>query len=76
LVEENLRKRIEGKLEFGNYAFRVMKKQGEIFNAEVFDSGVIYQGKPAVIGILFDITERKEIDLEGTVRFSLCFILI
>jgi len=60
LVEENLRKRIEGKLEFGNYAFRVMKKQGEIFNAEVFDSGVIYQGKPAVIGILFDITERKE----------------
>jgi PAS domain S-box-containing protein len=59
LVKENIRKRISGEVEHIHYSFRGLKKNGEVFDAEVFGSRVIYKGKPAVIGTLLDITERK-----------------
>jgi PAS domain S-box-containing protein len=59
IVKENLRKRFEGKAESINYTFRGQKKSGEVFDVEVFGSRIIYNGKPAVVGTLLDITERK-----------------
>jgi PAS domain S-box-containing protein len=60
LVKENIRKRISGEVEHIHYSFRGLKKNGEVFDAEVFGSRVIYKGKPAVVGTLLDITERKK----------------
>lgn len=60
MVEENLRKRIKGELDFMNYFFRGVRKDGQVFYAEVFGSRVIYQGEPAIIGTVLDVTKHKE----------------
>ena len=59
LVEENIRKRISHEVQSLHYEFRGVRKSGEIINTEVYGSYTIYQGKPAVIGTMLDITKRK-----------------
>lgn len=59
LVRENLRKRIEGEVPDANYAFRGVRKDGGEIVVEVFGSRIDYMGRPAVLGTLLDITERK-----------------
>jgi len=59
LVEENLRRRVEGKVKSLNYGFRGIKKSGEAFYVEVFGTRIDYLGRPAVIGSIQDVTERK-----------------
>ncbi|GAB4541057.1 MAG: hypothetical protein Fur0020_10380 [Thermodesulfovibrionia bacterium] len=59
IVEENIRKRIEGEVESVNYTFRGLKKDGGVFDVEVYGSKTVYKGRPAVIGTLLDITEKK-----------------
>ncbi len=58
LVKENLRKRTSGEMEAINYRFRGIKPSGEIVHLEVYGSRTDYQGKPAVIGTILDITDR------------------
>ncbi len=58
LVEENLRKRISGEMEAINYRFRGLKPTGEMIHIEVYGSRTDYQGRPAVIGTILDITAR------------------
>jgi PAS domain S-box-containing protein len=58
IVESNLRKRIEGKVKAVNYSFRCTRRDGEIIYVEVFGSRIDYKGKPAVLGMLIDITDR------------------
>jgi len=60
LVHENLRKRLCGEIEAINYRFRGIRTSGEVFNVEVYGSRTKYQGGPAVIGTLLDITHRLE----------------
>ena len=57
-IKECMRKRLEGEEEYGHYTFRGLKKGKEVIHAEVFSSATLYQGKPAVIGTLVDVTER------------------
>jgi len=58
LVRENLRKRVSGESDSANYSFRGMKKNREVIHVEVYGSRTQYQGGPAVIGTLLDITDR------------------
>jgi PAS domain S-box-containing protein len=60
IVQENLRKRIAGEMESINYRFRGKKAKGEMIHLEVYGSGTDYQGKPAVIGTILDITDSVE----------------
>ncbi len=60
IVEENIRRRISGEIEAVNYNVRGIKKNKDIIYIEVYGSRTIYQGEPAVIGTLLDITERKQ----------------
>jgi PAS domain S-box-containing protein len=46
------------------YEFKGIKKDGTIFDIEVLDTPIIYQEKPAIQGILMDITIRKQIEEE------------
>ncbi|MDA8124311.1 MAG: PAS domain S-box protein [Deltaproteobacteria bacterium] len=62
LVQENLRRRMTGETNSLNYEFRVVTKNGEVRYAEVRDSRTVYKDRPAVIGTLVDITERKRAD--------------
>jgi two-component system, cell cycle sensor histidine kinase and response regulator CckA len=59
LVLENLRKRISGDVVSLQYEFRIRTGAGKTRHVEVYSSLTVYQGKPAVIGTLLDITDRR-----------------
>jgi len=56
LVLKKFRERIEEGREIAYYTFRGVKKDGEIFDCEVRDSQIDYEGHPAVQGILLDVS--------------------
>ncbi|MFQ6109658.1 MAG: PAS domain S-box protein, partial [Candidatus Aminicenantales bacterium] len=62
IVEENFRRRLEGEAASINYEFRGMRKDKSLIFVEVYGSRTDYMGKPAVIGTLMDITERKRME--------------
>lgn len=52
--------RIEGKPVTSRYEFKIIKKNGDVRWLD-FGAGMIqYRGKPAAIGVAFDVTDRKE----------------
>ena len=59
-VEENLRKRVEGETDAIQYEFRGWTKERKIIFVEVYGSRFSYQGRPAVIGTLLDISDKKK----------------
>jgi PAS domain S-box-containing protein len=63
-VKKNLRDRTMGKIASVHHQFREITKSGQIINVEVYGSRTFFQGKPAVIGTLLDITERKQAEDE------------
>mgnify|MGYP001062043647 CR=1 FL=1 len=61
LVAENIRRRIAGEIKSLRYEFLGQRKDGSTLNVEVHGSVINYRGKPAIIGNLIDITERKKL---------------
>jgi len=59
MVEENIRKRLSGEIESLHSEFRAITKDDRIINVEVYGSRTMYRGRPAVVGTLLDITDRK-----------------
>ena len=59
LVEENIRRRLSGEIDSINFTFRLILENGEVRHMEAYGSRTVYMGRPAVIGTLQDITERK-----------------
>ena len=59
IVKENLRKRISGGIVPPVRDFKAITKNKKIIYIEVHGSGTVYHGRPAVVGTLSDITERK-----------------
>jgi diguanylate cyclase (GGDEF)-like protein/PAS domain S-box-containing protein len=64
IVAENIRKRIEGEVQTVRYTFRALRKDGEEIELEVHGAGTQFQGQPAVIGTLLDITDRKRAEAQ------------
>jgi PAS domain S-box-containing protein len=58
-VEEQVQRRTSGEGEFTQYTFRGVKKSGQIFHVEIHGSASVHKGKPAAMGTLLDISERK-----------------
>ena len=56
---ENIRKRLAGEVESIHYEVRLVTKTGAIRCAEAYGSRTIYRGRPAVIGTILDVTDRK-----------------
>ncbi|MGO8991577.1 MAG: PAS domain S-box protein [bacterium] len=61
-VEGSIGKRMKGEEDFIRYEFRIATKSQEIRNVEVFSSRTIYHGRPAVLGTMVDVTERKRVE--------------
>jgi len=59
LVAENIRRRISGEIPSLHYTTRAIHKNGSIVQLEVFGAATMLDDRPAVIGTLIDITERK-----------------
>lgn len=58
-VKENLLKRIFGEIDFLQSEFKAIRKNGEVFHMEAYGSRITYKGRPAIMGTLMDISERK-----------------
>lgn len=67
-VQEQVRRRVAGEIESSQYTIRGVKKTGEIIHVSIYGSSLIYQGRPAAIGTMLDIT--KELELEKRVAQS------
>ncbi|HYA26471.1 MAG TPA: PAS domain S-box protein [Thermodesulfovibrionales bacterium] len=60
IVKENLRKRISGEIQSSQHSFRGIKKNKESIHVDAFGSRTVYKARPAVVGTLLDVTERKQ----------------
>jgi len=72
LARENIRKWISGGVPSSRYSLRVLHQSGAVLQVEVHSSRTDYNGRPAVMGMLVDITERKQ--AEGELASSLSLL--
>lgn len=63
LVETNIQRRLNGEINEIQYECRAQRKDGSVFDIEVFGSKMEIDGKTAMIGMMLDITERKRVDI-------------
>lgn len=59
VVEKNINRRITGRVKSINYEFRGIKKNGDIIYIEAYGYRTTYDGEPALIGTLLDITKKR-----------------
>lgn len=62
MVSDNVRRRLAGEIRSMRYAFTGMRKDGLRINVEVHGSAALFDGRPAVIGVLLDITARHKLE--------------
>lgn len=59
-VGELIRQRLEGELEVANYNCRLIRKSGEVIEVEALGRRITFEARPAILGTILNITERKE----------------
>lgn len=62
IVEESIRKRLHGETSEVHYERKARRKDGSLFDIEVFGSLMKIDGRSATIGIMLDVSERKRLD--------------
>lgn len=60
LIRRNLKRRLQGEVMERPYTFRAFRKDGELIELEVFARRIDYEGRPAVQGILIDVTKLRQ----------------
>ncbi|CAM4432481.1 MAG: hypothetical protein LEGION0403_FIIPPAGN_01103 [Legionella sp.] len=58
LIAKNIRKRLSGEVKQVVYLFHGLRKNGEVIDIEVHSSVMEINNKPALIGLIMDVTER------------------
>jgi PAS domain S-box-containing protein/putative nucleotidyltransferase with HDIG domain len=64
MVEQYYMKRLKGNGAPPRYAFRLIHKDGSIRWMEIDAVLIVWEGKPATLNFLIDITERKRMEVE------------
>ena len=62
MVQEQVQRRVTGEIGAAQYTFRGVRKTGEIIHVSIYGSSLIYQGRPAAIGTMLDITKDLEME--------------
>ncbi len=76
VVTESIRKKLSGEVEATHSEFRAVTGDRRLITVEAHGSRTIYRGRPAVIGTLLDISERKRAEMalrESEERFHQLF---
>ena len=58
-IRDDIWKRLEGTLKTVHYTFTAVRKGGERIEVEAYAAATQFEGRPAVLGTVFDITDRK-----------------
>jgi diguanylate cyclase (GGDEF)-like protein/PAS domain S-box-containing protein len=61
-VKKGLHPKMSGETEAATLDIRIVRHDGETRHAEIHTSPTIYKGKPALVGTLLDVTERKAME--------------
>jgi PAS domain S-box-containing protein len=64
LVTENVRRRMDGEVQAVHYRLRGRRSDGELIHFEVHGSRTVLHGRPALIGVGIDVTERVRAEEE------------
>ncbi|MEP6667858.1 MAG: CHASE domain-containing protein [Chthoniobacter sp.] len=70
LVKENLEKRLQGEAESIHYMLHGLRKDGRVVDLEAHGGRTEYNGRPAILGCLMDITERKQAEQKLRAQLS------
>jgi PAS domain S-box-containing protein len=62
IVEEHVRRRLSGEARSVHYVFRALRRDGRVLHVEVHGSAAEYRGRPAIVGVLVDVTERLQLE--------------
>lgn len=60
MVEESIERCLQGEAKELGLTFRILTSSDMVRDVEVFSARTSFQGRPAIIGTLMDVTERKE----------------
>ncbi len=63
-VQATLEKRLSGEALSIHYDYRGTTKNGRTISLDAYDTRTIFQGRPAVIGTVLDVTKRKRAEEE------------
>jgi PAS domain S-box-containing protein len=58
IVTQRLQERLDGESERNNITYKAVKKDGSLIHIEVYGVLTKYQGRPAVMGTIIDVTDR------------------
>ena len=61
VVYDNMLARLKGEVDSIEYSFRGYKKDNSFNYVEVYGSRTMFNGKPAIVGTLLDVTEREKV---------------
>ncbi len=64
MVTDKIKEQFSGEVKSTQYQVRVKRKNGSPGFVEVYGSGTTINGKPALIGTLIDVTDRKRVEAE------------
>ena len=59
-VRNEIQLKERGEKETSHHSFKALRQDGSIFNAEILSRAIPYEGKPAIQGVMVDITARVE----------------
>lgn len=60
LVTEMIRRRLRGEVEAVRYQFRGLRRDGSVIHVESHGRRIDYRGRPAILGVLIDISQRVQ----------------
>ncbi|RMG57462.1 MAG: PAS domain S-box protein, partial [Deltaproteobacteria bacterium] len=60
LVNQKIAQRLRGEVDAVRYEFRGVRKDGKVINIEAYGSRAVIGGERCIIGMLLDVTEKKE----------------
>ncbi len=62
MVDREVRRRENGSKEYSHYFFYGIRTDGSEFEVESYGSRIRYQGKPAVHGVLIDVSRQRQLE--------------
>jgi len=63
MVAEHIRQRMSGETRSARYTLNLRRKNGASLTVEAYGARAVYNGAPAIIGVMMDVSERRQAEL-------------